>query len=73
MGKDSKQAKHKYSTRSKKKQRAEEEKRKKKYDESSDDSSDSDWESADQKDEAVVTHVVSALWPELGCAPRKST
>ena len=50
MGKDSKQAKHKYSTRSKKKQRAEEEKRKKKYDESSDDSSDSDWESDGEMD-----------------------
>ena len=50
MGKDSKQAKHKYSTRSKKKQRAEEEKRKKKYDESSDDSSDSDWDSEGELD-----------------------
>ena len=51
MGKDNKQTKHKYSTRSKNKRRAEEEKRRRKRDESSDDdSSESEWESDGELD-----------------------
>ena len=51
IGKDNKQTKHKYSTRSKNKRRAEEEKRRKKRDESSDDdSSESEWESEGELD-----------------------
>ena len=51
MGKDNKQTKHKYSTRSKNKRRAEEERRRKKRDESSDDdSSESEWESEGELD-----------------------